>query len=142
MQQASRNSAIATRSLQHRGEWNAPRRAAFVVLAVAGLTFGLVAPALTTITPTSTALAIAQAIASSSVTLTGASFDTQPSGTPNGVSTSALGGFPVDGADYGILTSGDISSVDQPGTFATTDDGGAQRSRRLGLRRLSPERST
>src|SRR5439155_23309438 len=39
-----------------------------------------------------------------------------------GVSTSTLGGFPLDGADYGILTTGNVSSVDQPGTFAFTDD--------------------
>ena len=123
MQHASRSSARQGRASSHRGEWKTPRRAAFVVLAVAGLTLGLVAPALTTITPSS-ALAIAQAIASSSVTVTGASFETQPSGTPNGVSTSALTGFPLDGADYGILTSGDVGSVDQFGTFASTDDGG------------------
>ena len=78
-----------------------------------------------TITPSSTALTIAQAIASSSLTVTAASFvAVPPSGTPNGVSTSVLGGFPVDGADYGILTSGDVSSVDQPGAFADSDDGG------------------
>ncbi len=78
-----------------------------------------------TITPSSTALTIAQAIASSSVTVTGASFVAlPPSGTPNGVSTSVLGGFPIDGASYGILTSGNVSSVDQPGTLADTGDGG------------------
>jgi hypothetical protein len=76
-----------------------PRRAALVALAVAGLTLGLAGPTQATITPSSSALAIAQAIASSSVTVTGASFVAKPpSGTPNGVSTSALGGFPVDGA--------------------------------------------
>jgi hypothetical protein len=102
-----------------------PRRAASVVLIVAALTLGLVGPAQATITPSFTALTIAQAIASSSVTVTGASFVTSPpTGTPNGVSTSALGGFPIDGADYGILTSGDVTSVDQPGTFASTNDGG------------------
>jgi hypothetical protein len=84
-----------------------------------------VGPVFAVITPTSTALTIAQAIASSSVTVTGASFAAvPPSGTPNGVSTSVLGGFPVDGASYGILTSGDVSSVDQPGTFADTGNGG------------------
>jgi len=101
-----------------------PRRAALVALVVAGLTLGLAGPAEATITPSSTALTIAQAIAAPSVTVTGASFTASPSGTPNGVSTSSLGGFPLDGADYGILTSGNVTSVDQPGTFADTNDGG------------------
>ena len=101
------------------------RRGAFVGLVLLSLTFGLAAPALAAITPSSTALTIAQAIASSSVAVTGASFvASPPSGTPNGVSTSNLSGFPVDGADYGILTSGDVSSVDQPGSFADTSNGG------------------
>ena len=86
---------------------------------------GVAGPVQATITPSATALTIAQAIASSSLTVTAASFvAVPPSGTPNGVSTSVLGGFPVDGADYGILTSGDVSSVDQPGAFADSDDGG------------------
>jgi uncharacterized repeat protein (TIGR01451 family) len=92
---------------------------------VAGLMLGLVGMTLAIITPSS-ALTIAQSIASSSVTVTGASFAAlPPNGTPNGISTSALGGFPLDGGDYGILTSGDVNSVDDPGTFADADDGGA-----------------
>jgi uncharacterized repeat protein (TIGR01451 family) len=102
-----------------------PRHVAFVVLVVASMMLGLVGMTLAIITPSSSALTIAQSIASSSVTVTGASFAAvPPSGTPNGVSTSVLGGFPLDGADYGILTSGDVNSVDDPGTFADTDDGG------------------
>jgi hypothetical protein len=115
-----------------------PRRAA-VALAVVGLTLALVAPAQAVertgkhapkiLTPTATALTIAQAIASSSVTVTGASFVTKPPNSqPNGVgdASPALGGFPVDGGTYGILTTGNIASVDKPGTFASTDDGGAK----------------
>lgn len=109
-----------------RHPWKKTRRAGFVALIGMILTFGLAAPAMATITPSSTALTIAQAIASSSVTVTGASFvASPPNGTPNGVSTSALGGFPLDGADYGILTSGNVGSVDQPGTLANTNDGGS-----------------
>ncbi len=101
------------------------RRAAYVVPLVATLMLSLAGPVQATITPSSNALTIAQAIASSSLTVNGASFVAQPpSGTPNGVSTSTLAGFPVDGSDYGVLTSGNVSSVDQPGTLADTDDGG------------------
>lgn len=105
--------------------WTKSRRAALVVAVVAGLTLALVGPASAVITPTATALTIAQSIASSSVNVTAASFAAvPPNGTPNGVSTSVLTGFPTDGASYGILTTGDVSSVDQPGTFADTADGG------------------
>ena len=113
-----------------------PRRAA-VALAVVGLTLALVGPVQAVerpakhstkiVTPTATALTIAQAIASSSVTVTGASFVAKPpDGQPNGVgdSTPALAGFPVNGASYGILTTGDVANVDKPGTFADTSDGG------------------
>jgi len=78
-----------------------------------------------TTTPTWTALQIAQSIASDTVTVTGASFvAVPPNNFPNGVYTSPLSGFPVDGSTFGILTSGDVNSVDEPGTFASTDDGG------------------
>ena len=101
------------------------RRAPLIAVVVVGLTLGLVGPVQATITPSSTALTIAQAIASSSVTVTGASFVAlPPSGTPNGVSTSALGEFPTDGASYGILTSGNVAFVDQPGLSASANDGG------------------
>jgi hypothetical protein len=78
-----------------------------------------------TITP-SGALAIANAIASPSATVTGASFVTQPpSGTPNGVSTTTLTGFPTDGSSFGVLTSGNVSVVGSPATFANVADGGS-----------------
>jgi hypothetical protein len=100
-----------------------PRRPV-LALVVAGLLLGLVGPVQATITATSTANTIAAAIASSSLTVTGASLVAPPSGTPNGVSTSGLGGFPVDGADYGILTSGDVNNVDDTGTFTSINDAG------------------
>jgi hypothetical protein len=90
---------------------------AFAVLTVVGA-------AQATITPTG-ALAIAQAIASPSANVTGASFvSIPPSGTPDGVSTTPLTGFPTDGSSFGVLTSGNVSSVGSPGTFANTSDGG------------------
>jgi hypothetical protein len=72
-----------------------------------------------------TALQIAQSIAAPSAVVTGASFVAVPPGSfANGVYSSALNEFPIDGATFGILTSGDVASVDQPGTFADTSNGG------------------
>jgi Bacterial Ig-like domain (group 1) len=70
------------------------------------------------------ALAISQALASPTANVTGSSFVATPGGTPDGTSDSALAGFPTDGPTFGILTSGDVNSVPNPGTFASTDDGG------------------
>jgi hypothetical protein len=71
------------------------------------------------------ALAIAQAIVAPSSTLTGASFVTLPPfGTPDGISTGPLGGFPTAGSSFGILTTGNVSSVPDPTAFANTNDGG------------------
>jgi hypothetical protein len=75
------------------------------------------------ITP-SGALAIANAIASPSANVTGASFVAQPGGTPDGVSTTPLTSFPTDGSSFGVLTSGNVSVVGSPATFANTNDGG------------------
>ncbi len=118
---------------------------------VLGRLFVLPTPVAATITPTGTALTIAQAIASASATVTGAFETLPPSGTPNGVSTSPIGGFPIDGADYGILTTGNVSNVDQIGTFASTRSrsrtvpraippapGGATAARSTGAALLSP----
>lgn len=71
------------------------------------------------------ALAIARAIVAPSTTLTGASFVTLPPfGTPDGISTAPLGGFPTAGSSFGILTNGNVSSVPDPTAFANTNDGG------------------
>ena len=67
-----------------------------------------------------TALAIATALASPSANVTGASFVSPTTGTPNGTSTTTLGGFPTNGTDFGILTTGNVSSVQYPGTLAST----------------------
>ena len=65
----------------------------FAMLVALVLT-GLTPAAQATITPSSNALTIAQAIASPSANVTGAEFVAQPGGTPDGVSTTALTGFP------------------------------------------------
>src|SRR5436190_22640188 len=95
----------------------------FAMLVALVLT-GLTPAAQATITPSSNALTIAQAIASPSANVTGAEFVAQPGGTPDGVSTTALTGFPTEGASFGLLTSGNVSSAGSPGTFANANDGG------------------
>lgn len=71
------------------------------------------------------ALAISQSLASPSANITGASWSSVTGGTPNGTSDGALAGFPTDGSSFGILTSGNVSSVPVPNTFASTSNGGA-----------------
>jgi uncharacterized repeat protein (TIGR01451 family) len=72
------------------------------------------------------ALAISQALASPQANITGASWSSiTASGTPNGTSDGALADFPTDGSSFGVLTSGNVSSVPNPGTFASTSNGGA-----------------
>jgi hypothetical protein len=70
------------------------------------------------------ALAISQALASPQANITGASWSSITGGTPNGTSDSALADFPTDGSSFGILTSGNVSSVPLPGEFASTANGG------------------
>src|SRR5215471_5537605 len=95
------------------------------VAVLAGLVVAvLTAGAQATITPSSNAPTVAQAIASQSADVTGASFVAQPGGTPDGVSTTPLTGFPTDGSSFGVLTSGNVNSVGSPGTFASASDGG------------------
>jgi hypothetical protein len=56
------------------------------------------------------ATAIASAITTDPDVATGASFAAlPPSGTPNGVGSSTLDGFPVNGDSFGILTTGDVN---------------------------------
>ncbi|HEY2667551.1 MAG TPA: choice-of-anchor L domain-containing protein, partial [Actinomycetota bacterium] len=70
------------------------------------------------------ALAIAQAIAAPSTTVTGASFVAVPPGTPDGISTTPMAGFPTEGSSFGVLSTGDVNSVPNTSTFASTDLGG------------------
>jgi hypothetical protein len=99
-----------------------------LVSLVAGLIVAVgAAPALAGVTPQtgpSGALAIAQAIAAPSTTITGASFLAAPPGIPDGTSTAPMGEFPTKGSSFGILTTGNVNSVPDPSTFASTDLGG------------------
>jgi uncharacterized repeat protein (TIGR02543 family) len=77
----------------------------------------LAAPALAAITTTRTSSTIATAIVADTSTITSSSFqEIAPTGSgleePNAVSTTALGGFATNGADYGILTTGDATLAD------------------------------
>lgn len=78
---------------------------------------GFVEPASAAITPTANAIDIANAMSATPGLVTGASFEpmTPPAGTvPNAIADSALAGFPRNGPNYGILTSGDPNLADDP----------------------------
>ena len=93
-----------------------------MLLGVALVSFVPAADAAITTAP---ALAIADAIASPSATVTGASFDSQPGGTPDGVSTT-----PADGLSdrWFVVRCPDERERDRrrtgTSTFANTNDGG------------------
>ncbi|QDO89906.1 hypothetical protein FNH13_17540 [Ornithinimicrobium ciconiae] len=79
---------------------------------------------LTAITPTS-ALAVAQAMASPSFNVTAANFvAVPPGGDSAGVGDSAVAGFPTQGSTFGVLSSGYVSTIEAPGTFSSSDLGG------------------
>lgn len=76
-------------------------------------------------TSTASATAIAQAAAVNPAIVTAASFQTQAHAETGGVSTDTLGQFPRSGSSYGVLSTGRVSSMPNPGTLASTDlDGG------------------
>jgi hypothetical protein len=86
------------------------------VVSVAALG-ALAAPALAAITTTRTASTIATAIVADTSTISSSSFqEIAPTGSlgeePNAVSDSALAGFATNGANYGILTTGDATLAD------------------------------
>lgn len=68
---------------------------------------------------------LAAALASDSANVTAATFETQPDPASAGVGDSALTGFPTNGDTFAILSTGQVTSVDQPGTFASESLGGA-----------------
>lgn len=74
---------------------------------------------------TGSAADLAAALASDSANVTGAAFETQPDEGAAGVGDSALAGFPTRGDTFAILSTGLVTDVDQPGTFASTGLGGA-----------------
>jgi uncharacterized repeat protein (TIGR01451 family) len=88
----------------------------------------LSSPATATITLTSNPTTLAQAIAQSPGSVTGASFVALPPiGTPHGTEDMPLDGFPTDGATFAILTTGNAALADQPnsaGDSGADDSGG------------------
>ncbi|MBI4728172.1 MAG: choice-of-anchor L domain-containing protein [Acidobacteria bacterium] len=84
-------------------------------------------PAGADIAPTSDAAALAAAMTVDPSWVVGAAFEAlPPAGTPHAVADSALGGFPVNGSTYAILTSGDAGLADDPNNegFAGANLGG------------------
>lgn len=75
----------------------------------------------TAISPTP-ALAVAQAMSGPSFAVTDASFLTAPpEGVSAGVGDSAVSGFPTQGSTFGVLSSGDVTTIEAPGTFSSTN---------------------
>ncbi len=68
------------------------------------------------------ATAIANAMAATPGVVTGAVFTAAPPvDSPNGTADSALTEFPTNGSTFGILTTGSVANVDDPGTFTTVN---------------------
>jgi hypothetical protein len=93
------------------------------VLVAVGL-LATAASAGATITPTTDANAVAAAMASGGVALGSASFqEAIPTGAnPAAVADSPLAPFPVDGATYAVLSTGDATQADQPSGSADTNN--------------------
>jgi Bacterial Ig-like domain (group 1) len=71
------------------------------------------------------ATAIANAMAATPGIVTGATFTAAPpNDSPNGTADSTLTQFPTNGSTFGILTSGSVANVDDPGLFTTVSLGG------------------
>ena len=98
----------------------------FVAASAAAVFTGVALAAITSqpATPAGAA-AIANAMAATPGIVLGAEFvSSPPGGTPNGTADSALTQFPTNGTTFGILTSGNVQNVDDPGTFTSVNDGG------------------
>ena len=85
------------------------------------------------------ATAIANAMAATPGVVTGAAFvAAPPNDSPNGTADSVLTQFPTNGSTFGILTSGSVANVDDPGLFTNVQSRRRERSREHRLRRLDP----
>src|SRR5258706_6043960 len=98
----------------------------FVSAAVLAFGTKAVLAAITAQTGPAGALAIANAMAAAPGIVTGAAFVTTTGAdtTPNGTSDAPLTQFPTKGATFGILTSGNVTNVDNPGLFTDVQNGG------------------
>ncbi|GAB4555888.1 MAG: hypothetical protein OHK0023_27650 [Anaerolineae bacterium] len=111
--------------MNHHGKFSKRHMARWMLLLLmAALALLPSAPAFAAIDPNATALQIAQAIAANPAIVTSASFVTRAgaAGTNSSAASadSAVGGFPINGSTYGILSSGRanqlISGTPDPGT--------------------------
>ena len=96
--------------------------AAIVTLGVAGVANAAIIA--TDETPAG-ATTIAEQIEATPGIVVGALFQSAPPfNNPNGYADSTLTQFPTNGNTFGILTSGEVTNVDDPGTFTSVNDGG------------------
>lgn len=106
-------------------------RATRILAALAVAAVALVVPAGTAgaaIDTTASALQLAQAMASDPTVITGATFVAKPpNGTPTAVADTgtSLGGFPLNGTTYTILSTGNATSASNPqSSLASANNGG------------------
>src|SRR5688572_13642803 len=104
-------------------------RLLLTTVATAVMALGLAGVAQAAITPVDEtplgATTIAEAMEATPGIVVAALFQTAPPlNNPNGIADAPLTQFPTNGTTFGILTSGEVTNVDDPGTFTSVDDGG------------------
>jgi uncharacterized repeat protein (TIGR01451 family) len=99
------------------------RSAAIVALAGIATVLGAL-PAAAVPTLQATAAQVASAISRDPAMVTGAEYVPRASANATAVYDTALTAFPTHGPTFGVLSSGDAANVDDPGTFASTTNGG------------------
>src|SRR5882672_5295723 len=108
---------------------HSPRRRTATATGALGLALLVGTPlAFAAILLTSNPADLVQSIADNPAVVTGAAFTTiPPHGTPHGIGSSPLAGFPVSGGTFAILTTGNAAFADAPNTAPNTSasDGGA-----------------
>jgi uncharacterized repeat protein (TIGR01451 family) len=99
------------------------RAVAAVALAIVGAMLGAL-PAAAVPTLQATAAQVASAISADQAVATGAAYVSQASPVSAAVYDTALAALPTHGTTFGVLSSGDAANVDDPGSFASTTNGG------------------
>ena len=118
---------------RHAPTTGAARRAITLIAALA-ISLTAAGGAAAVITPVTNdgggANALAQALAQNPALVTGASFDSVPTGTPHATANSPIVGFPTNGPTFAIMTTGNSTGIEVAQTTqASTDLGRGERPR-------------
>ncbi len=95
-----------------------------IIFSAAAAAFILAAPAQAAVTATNDPVELSAAMGWPPTPAYPSSWVTTVGATPHGTANAPLAGFPTDGTTFGIMTTGDVTKADQPGTFADTQNGG------------------